>query len=165
MHRRDLVSRLAALLVGGALAGCSNNREVPVTAPERTGGDGGDTPVRTAAVGRTGAASGRTTVAGPVVREWGASAGPDGNLVVTVTVHNPAGSVRTGLVRVVAGVGDDQFTSRQFVSLDAGERATIELAFPVAYDRFDADPSLSFDVFPRTPRTPLPADDATAADG
>lgn len=67
----------------------------------------------------------------------------DGALVVTTEVINDAPSERSGTVVATVTVGDETITAREEVVVAPGETVEVALTVDVAYDRFEADGSLT----------------------
>ncbi|WP_247008116.1 hypothetical protein [Halorientalis litorea] len=130
MRRRQVVAALGLLAAGSA--GCSNTRR-PTPSPPT-----GTPPPETETVGLT---------AFPEleVAEFSARAGDEGNLVVDVTVSNPARRVREGSVRVTAAVGDGQRSATQTFELGPGEEREVAVTVPLSYTEWDGgDGQLDF---------------------
>lgn len=171
MDRRTMLTGVATLVTGGALAGCLGAKgEVPVTAADPppgvrinptdqpgSGGDGGgDGDFGT---GSDGAVS---------IGSFDAIAADDGTLLVTITVENgsdgPAVRLVRATVRVGSGPGEEQRTTDRFVSLDPGASETVRLPFDVEYARWEGNGGLVPGILDRTPETPLPTDTATPSE-
>lgn len=122
MRRRQIVAALGLLATGSA--GCSNTR-TPTPSPPT-----GTPPPETETVGLT-------AFPGLEVAEFSTRAGDDDNLVVDMTVSNPARRVRKGSVRVTATVGDSQRSATQTLDLGSGEEAEFAVTVPLSYTEWD----------------------------
>jgi hypothetical protein len=160
MERRTLLGRLAALVTGTAVAGCTGAGEVPVTAPE-----GPDELAETRTdVGFDDDANRRTSISNPFAfREWDFIAGPDDQLIVTVTVENTASVLRTAPIRVTASTSDDEWVNEQFATVEGKATKTVRFEFSMSYETFNTtDPFMGIDFPDKTPTTPVPETTAGA---
>jgi hypothetical protein len=175
MDRRTLLRGVAALVTGGAVAGCAgNNREVPVTAPpappevDTSGGevngvsgfdggnDGGDSGLDTGGDGSDGGASEAIKL-----QDFNYVEGEEGALLITMVVRNEGLSRNTAYVRATVRLGTDVRRYGEFVTLTPGESATVEVTADVSYDQFSGNGGIDFDVLARTPATPIPSESPT----
>ncbi|MFW5922469.1 MAG: hypothetical protein ACOCRC_04125 [Halodesulfurarchaeum sp.] len=61
-------------------------------------------------------------------------AGPDGNLIVWITVSNPGNERQRGTVYVSADVNDESLVRVRDVTLEAHETTEVEIGYEVAYE-------------------------------
>lgn len=185
MQRRGFLRGLVALAAGAVGAGCTNNREVPATAPELpvtgtpsegagdgNGGDdpvdGGDGPTVTTTkpddggATSTGTYAHRTETPRPLVNGgFELVEESDGTLLVEVTVRNRTERDRTATVSVRLAVDDEEYAETDVDTVDRDDTRTFRFYFPVAYDAFVAEPSIDVSIRQGTPETPLPTETPT----
>lgn len=173
MNRRGLLGRVAVLLSGAALAGCSNNRDVPVTAPDGPVDVRGTPTPGPGDAASNGGSSGDGGVGGgdatTTAQRFGFpepprfDEGTAGNLVVVLTVQNGSDVTHQAMVRPVVEADGQTYRPTRFVELDPGEQTTLRFALPVDHDPKNLPDLRSVDVLRKTPETPIPTTTATAS--
>lgn len=136
MERREVVVALGLLAAGSA--GCANTPRPTPEPPEN--------PVDTE----------DGTVPGGVeptpepleVSDFAAHEGPDGELIVDVTVLNPAEESQRSEITITTTVDDETYNGKVRVAVDAGDRRTRSVPMGVDYERWTDDRNLDFSFDP-----------------
>ena len=130
MRRRQVVAALGLLVT--ATAGCANTPRPEPRPPETPG-----------------ASEERTTAApGMRIQAFEPTEGPDGDLLVEMTVHNPAASSRETRLLVTARAGDTTRSATRELTMGPGQTRDLSVTVPLSYadwDRLDSGIDFAFD--------------------
>jgi len=193
MNRRTFLRSVAVLAAGVTGAGCSNNTEVPATAPEvpvtetepkftsvtnpqegivtptrpdpgndddgitipgniSTRRPGGPTPSDPGTPTATPTATPTPTPTAPLDHDgFDLVEGADGNLVLEMTVTNPADSERAATVAATVSDDGESYDRTESATIPGGESRTFQLSFPFDYESSRTSASVSVSLSEGTP--------------